>query len=223
MAQHDYNIANKDGAVVRADLNAALEAIVSNNAGATEPTSTFPFMWWYDTANDVLKMRNAANTDWLELDLTVAAFLKRAMVYRSSNTTITWNVAAQTVNWTTESYDVGAWWALGTPSRLVVPADVSVVQLACNFALTSSALPDASGRIDAQIIQNGASVSPIALAFTTATVEQAAAKTSRGYMTPPLPVSEGDYFELQLAYNNTNGDGTLIATDTWFAIWGCIR
>lgn len=64
MSQHDYNIANGGGAAVRADINAALLAILSQNSGATAPATTKPFMLWYDTANSVLKQRNAADSAW---------------------------------------------------------------------------------------------------------------------------------------------------------------
>ncbi len=66
MAEHDYDIANADGATVRADINSVLDAIVSNNSKATEPTDKFAHMWWYDTANNILKQRNEANTAWIE-------------------------------------------------------------------------------------------------------------------------------------------------------------
>lgn len=65
MSQHDYNIANGGGAAVRADLNLALAAVLSQNSGATAPTTTKPFMTWYDTTTGVLKMRNAADTAWI--------------------------------------------------------------------------------------------------------------------------------------------------------------
>ena len=74
MAQHDYNIANGTGAAVRSDLNNALAAIVSNNSGSTEPTTTFAFQWWADTNASQLKLRNAANDGWIviqELDGTL--------------------------------------------------------------------------------------------------------------------------------------------------------
>lgn len=67
MSQHDMNIANADGATVRADINAALAALVSQNSGATAPTTTFPYMWWADAANDILKMRNAADSAWISM------------------------------------------------------------------------------------------------------------------------------------------------------------
>lgn len=65
MATHDYNIANGSGLDVRTDLNAVLEAILSQNSSATEPPVTMAGMLWYDTANSLLKQRNATNDAWL--------------------------------------------------------------------------------------------------------------------------------------------------------------
>ena len=65
MALHDYDIANGTGAQVRADINSVLAAIVSNNSSSTEPTTTYAFMWWVDTQNDLLKFRNAADEAWI--------------------------------------------------------------------------------------------------------------------------------------------------------------
>lgn len=65
MAQHDYDVANGSGAAVRADLNALAQAIATLNSGAAAPTTTFANMFWYDTTNNILKVRNAANSAWL--------------------------------------------------------------------------------------------------------------------------------------------------------------
>lgn len=66
MSQHDYDIANADGATVRADLNALFEAIATRNAGTSAPTTTFPHMLWVDETNDLIKIRNEANTAWVD-------------------------------------------------------------------------------------------------------------------------------------------------------------
>ncbi len=65
MSQHDFNVANSDGATVRADINSALQAIAECSSGATAPSTTFAYQWWADTANDLLKQRNAANSGWI--------------------------------------------------------------------------------------------------------------------------------------------------------------
>jgi hypothetical protein len=77
MAQHDYNLANQTGLSFRADLNAALEAIVSNNSGATEPATPFAYQLWVDTsaAPAILKIRNETNTSWVTLGDVSAANL----------------------------------------------------------------------------------------------------------------------------------------------------
>lgn len=67
MTQHDYVIANQGAVDFRNDINNAFSAIVSQNSGATEPTITFAYMLWYDTASDILKMRNADNDAWISL------------------------------------------------------------------------------------------------------------------------------------------------------------
>jgi hypothetical protein len=67
MAEHSYTIANDTGANVRANINNALSAIVSNNSKATEPSTTYAYMWWADTGNDLLKQRNAADSAWISI------------------------------------------------------------------------------------------------------------------------------------------------------------
>lgn len=67
MAEHDYTIANGTGLAVRTDINDALVAVVSQNSKATEPTTKFANMFWYDTSTNILKKRNAANTGWIDL------------------------------------------------------------------------------------------------------------------------------------------------------------
>ena len=64
MATHDYIIANASGAAVRSDLNNALAAIVSQNSSSSEPSTTYAYQLWADTANNVLKIRNSANDGW---------------------------------------------------------------------------------------------------------------------------------------------------------------
>ncbi len=67
MSQQDYTIDNATGGAVRADLNATLQAIVSANSGATEPSTTFAYQIWADTTANKLKIRNGANNAWYEV------------------------------------------------------------------------------------------------------------------------------------------------------------
>ena len=73
MATHDYDIANQSGANFRADLNNVLDAIVSNNSNSSDPSTTFAYMWWVDTSNNVLKLRNSANNAWITLPMSITA------------------------------------------------------------------------------------------------------------------------------------------------------
>ena len=67
MATHDYVIDNSTGANVRADINSVLQAILTNNSSSSAPTTTAAYMWWADTTTGILKIRNSANDDWVEL------------------------------------------------------------------------------------------------------------------------------------------------------------
>ena len=67
MAQHDYIIDNQTFPNTRADINSALAAVVSQNSGATAPSTTYAYQLWYDTATDKLKIRNANDDAWIEM------------------------------------------------------------------------------------------------------------------------------------------------------------
>jgi len=67
MSQHDFNIANQGFPAFRADLNSGLEALATNSSGSTQPSTTFAYQFWYDEANDLLKMRNSDNDAWITL------------------------------------------------------------------------------------------------------------------------------------------------------------
>ena len=78
MSQNDYTIANQGFPAFRADLNSALQAIATNNSGDTEPSTMFANMWWYDSANNILYIRNEDNDAWIkfaELDQTNDKFV----------------------------------------------------------------------------------------------------------------------------------------------------
>lgn len=65
MSQNDFSIANANGATVRADINSALQALASLSSGASAPATTYANQWWHDDTNDLLKIRDEANTAWI--------------------------------------------------------------------------------------------------------------------------------------------------------------
>ena len=65
MPQHDYDVENNTSALVRADINAVLSAIVTHNSGPASPTPTFARQRWADTTARVVRRRNAANSAWI--------------------------------------------------------------------------------------------------------------------------------------------------------------
>ena len=67
MSQHDFNIANQSFPATRTDINDAILAIVSNSSGADEPSTTYANQWWYETDTNKLKIRNEANSAWIEI------------------------------------------------------------------------------------------------------------------------------------------------------------
>ena len=67
MPTHDYFIDNSTGANVRADINAALSAIVSLNSNPTEPGTMYAYQLWADTTSNLLKIRNSGNSAWITL------------------------------------------------------------------------------------------------------------------------------------------------------------
>ena len=96
MAEHDYVIANQNGANTRSDLNNALAAIVSNNSKASAPTTTYAYMWWADTANDILKQRNGADSAWISI-LTLSTGAPLATIANFTSTGIDDNATSTAI------------------------------------------------------------------------------------------------------------------------------
>lgn len=67
MAQADGVVSNASGAAVRADINDQLAAVFTNHSGATEPATISGHQWWYDEANNILKIRNDADSGWINV------------------------------------------------------------------------------------------------------------------------------------------------------------
>lgn len=67
MSQHDFNVANQGFPAFRSDLNSALAALASTSSGTSAPNTTYANQFWYDETNNILKMRDEANANWINL------------------------------------------------------------------------------------------------------------------------------------------------------------
>jgi len=67
MSQNDFSLANANGATFRADVNSAFQAIASCSSGSSAPGTTYNNQWWFDTTNDILKIRDEANANWVNV------------------------------------------------------------------------------------------------------------------------------------------------------------
>lgn len=67
MSQHDLTIANQGFPAFRSDLNNALQALGSLQSGTSAPSPTFANQMWYDTTNNIVKIRNEDNDAWISV------------------------------------------------------------------------------------------------------------------------------------------------------------
>ena len=65
MSQNTLVIEDGTGAEVLIALTDAFDTVATLNSGSAAPAETYPFMWWADTTTGLLKIRNAADTDWI--------------------------------------------------------------------------------------------------------------------------------------------------------------
>jgi hypothetical protein len=69
MSQNDMVIANQTAALARADINSALQALASNSLGTSAPSTTYAGQWWYDSSAAILKLRNSADSAWIDVGI----------------------------------------------------------------------------------------------------------------------------------------------------------
>lgn len=69
MSQNDMVIANQTAALARADINSALQALASSSLGTSAPSTTYAGQWWYDSSAAILKLRNSANSAWIDVGI----------------------------------------------------------------------------------------------------------------------------------------------------------
>ena len=133
MSQHDFTIANQTASSARSDINSALQALATNNSGASAPSTTYANQWWYETGTNLLKIRNEADTAWINV----------AYVNQSTNE---FEILDNTKVVTTNGTQVGilgdqstsTWQAgTGTTESLVSPAKVNAAIQALGFDLSA--------------------------------------------------------------------------------------
>ena len=129
MSQHDFTIANQTASSARSDINNALQALASNNSGASAPSTTYASMWWYDTGANLLKQRNEADTAWVNVAYINQSTNKFEILDDTKVVTTSGTQVGILGDQTTTTWETGT----GTTESLVSPAKV-------NAAVKSSSL-----------------------------------------------------------------------------------
>ena len=122
MSQAIPDLVNQLSSSLRTNLNLSLKALNSLNSGLTEPTYSYANMLWYDTANNILKMKpedNAAG-QWINI-----GYLDQGTdTFKILDDTIVATTAGATTgllgDQTTGTWETGT----GTTESLVSPAKV---------------------------------------------------------------------------------------------------
>lgn len=120
MSQSDLFVDNQTAPAFRNDLNNALQALATLSSGATAPSTTFANMLWYDTANNILKMRSEADDAWINVGYLCQSANKFCIF---DNTNVVNTSGTQTGllgDQSTATWEAGT----GTTESLVSPAKV---------------------------------------------------------------------------------------------------
>lgn len=129
MSQHDFNIANQTAPAFRSDLNSALSALASLSSGSVAPSTTYANMLWYDTANNLLKMRNEPDSAWITIGTLNQSTNKFEVANLPTLTQATWEAGTSTTE------------AVVTPAKVKAAIDSlgeKVTTTTVNTAIASS-------------------------------------------------------------------------------------
>lgn len=142
---------------------------------------------------------------------TTGAF-RGAMVKRSTNLVAL--VSGVYVPWEAEDYDTDAFWEIANPTRLTIPAGVSFARFTAGLSLTAAG---SSGTVLALLHKNGA-LAPCAAPV----VRQGTSGVTTNltcFVSPPLAVVAGDYFECHFTRSSLTSAADLLAeARTFFAV-----
>ncbi len=120
MSQHDFTIANQTASSARSDINNALQALVSNNSGASAPSTTYSNMWWYDTGSNLLKIRNEGDSAWVNVAYVNQSTNKFEVLDDTRVVTTSGSQTGLLGDQTTATWQAGT----GTTESLVSPAKI---------------------------------------------------------------------------------------------------
>ena len=179
MAQHDYDIGNQSGSAFRSDLNNALAAIVSINSGSSEPVAMYAYQLYADTANNLLKQRNAGNSGWVTIGTLGTTNLGLAALASPTFT--------------------------GTPSAPTASAGTNTTQIATTAFVTGQFLPLSGGTVTGNVTLNAQSDIRFADADNSNFVALQAPATVASNLTLTLPAADGSSGQAL----TTNGSGAL--------------
>ena len=141
MSQHEFSIANQTASNARADINDALQALATNNSGNAAPSTTYANMWWFENDTNRLKIRNEANSAWINV-----AYLNGTEWSVLDNTKVKTTSGTQTGllgDQTTGTWQTGT----GTTESLVSPAKVkaAILNLGGDFGTSGKYFNHSSG------------------------------------------------------------------------------
>ena len=120
MSQHDFTIANQTASSARSDINNGLQALASNNSGASAPSTTYANMWWYDTSSNLLKIRNEGDSAWLNVAYVNQSTNKFEILDDTKVVTTSGSQAGLLGDQSTSTWQTGT----GTTESLVSPAKI---------------------------------------------------------------------------------------------------
>lgn len=140
MSQSNMNVGNISAPQFRSDMNAALQALASTSSGSAAPSTTYANQLWYDTTANILKMRNEANSAWINL-----LYIEQTGAVRVLDDTQVVNTSGTQTgllgDQTTATWQAGT----GIVESLVSPAKIKAAIDALGAVTTSAVLTATAG------------------------------------------------------------------------------
>ena len=149
MSQHDFTIANQTASSARSDINNGLQALATNNSGASAPSTTYANMWWYDTGSNLLKIRNEGDSAWINVAYVNQSTNKFEILDDTKVVTTSGSQTGLLGDQTTATWQAGT----GTTESLVSPAKV-LAAINASGAISESAR-DVTGGAGYLTLSNG--------------------------------------------------------------------